>query len=441
MIDKLKKIKISDKNTLRIILIIIFLSMFVLNFLTPLIADDYSYALTYGRTRISNLLDIINYQAQHYMIWGGRTIAHTIAQIFLMSPKWIFNISNSIIYTLIVYYIYNFAKGKNKDDKPYLLIGIHFILYFLTPVFGENCIWLIGSCNYIWTMFIMLALIYQYKNNYDKKDSIIRTILILLLGILAGWTNENTSFGLLVIIVSMIVINKLNKKDIKQWHISGVLGNIIGFAIMILAPGNFVRKQQFVEESNIVVRLAKRIIECTGGIYTYCFILVALLIILISIYIYNHKKINSYVYSFILGGVFSIYPMVLSPEFPERSWFGVIVFLTVAVAILLYNLEDINKVFRLIIIDSLIVLTIVFVKDYYSLVQDIRGLRSVWNERREIIENANKDETIELNIYYTNNKKNPNYGIADLVTDPYQWPNTSVSDYYGVEEIKGIETY
>ena len=328
VINRIKNI--SSKTWLKVALISIFLMMLVLNLLTPLIADDYSYSFIWNtENRIKNIYDVIVSQASHYMTWGGRSIAHFIAQVFLMMPKFIFSICNSFVYTFIIYLIYKLSKGKNKDDKPYLVLGIHFIIYFLTPVFGQNCLWLIGSCNYIWTTCFMLLLISNFVLKSDEKDSKLRIIGMLLLGILAGWTNENTAFGTIVILITTLIINKINKEKIFKWKISGLIGAIIGFIIMIAAPGNYARSTNFVDNDFIIIKWLKRFIECTKGLGNYCWIFIIALIVLLTIYIYNHKKINKYVYAFVLGAIFSVYPMILSPEFPERSWFGVIIFFTI----------------------------------------------------------------------------------------------------------------
>ena len=439
MIDKIKNIKIENKTAFRIILFTIFLSMVVLNLLTPLIADDYSYALTYNHTRIKSIIDIINYQSHHYMVWGGRSIAHGIAQFFLMFPKHIFSVFNSLIYIVVINLIYKIVKGKEKEDKPYLLLGIHFILYFLTPVFGQTCIWLIGSCNYIWTTSIILFLIYQFKNNSDKKDNILRIILMLLLGILAGWTNENTSFGLIVVLVSSLVINKINKEKISKWKISGLIGSIIGFIIMIGAPGNYVRSEKFVDNDFILVKWAKRFINCTTGIVDNCLPLIILLVILFTIYIYNRKKINTWVYVFILGSFFSVYSMVLSPEFPPRSWFGVIIYLSIGTLLLVYNLDKIHKIFKPIILDILVITSFIFIVDYLKLAMDINQLRGTWSYRIQQIKTT-KDSPIVFYEYITTNHKNPNYQLADIYEDKDSWPNKEIAIYYNIEE-QGIVRY
>lgn len=64
--SKIKNFLKSKKNQKIIILAGIFISIFILNALTPLIADDYSYSFGKNGERITNLLDIIASQINHY---------------------------------------------------------------------------------------------------------------------------------------------------------------------------------------------------------------------------------------------------------------------------------------------------------------------------------------------------------------------------------------
>lgn len=91
--------------------------MLTLNVFTPLIADDYSYSFGIDG-RLKNIIDVIEKQINHYFTLGGRTVAHIIAQSFLLFPKIIFSIANTAIYTLLIYVIYLNAKGENKEHKP-----------------------------------------------------------------------------------------------------------------------------------------------------------------------------------------------------------------------------------------------------------------------------------------------------------------------------------
>ena len=207
------KIKIPPKKQIVIYLLSIFLMILLFNFLTPLLADDFGYSFgTDGK--IKNILDIVGYQVWHYFNWGGRTVAHFIAQLFLLLPKWIFSICNSAVYVLLVYLIYLHAKG-DKEENPIMIPIIHLFLWFSLPVFGQTFLWLIGSCNYLWTSVIILAFLLPFRKNIDKKDSPILIVTMFLIGIIAGWTNENSAVGLIVSIALLIICYKTNKSKNK----------------------------------------------------------------------------------------------------------------------------------------------------------------------------------------------------------------------------------
>ena len=278
MLKKLKKLKLSKKKQKCIILIFIFFMMFLLNFLTPLIADDFSYSFGVGNRRITSLLDIFERQVEHYMTWGGRSVAHAIANFFLMYSKMLFNLFNSAVYVLLVYLIYIHSQ-TSVEEKPLFLIFIHFCLYFLTPVFGQNCIWLIGSCNYLWTTVIILSFLLMYRNKEKRKDKPYLCLLMLIFGIIAGWTNENTSFGLIVITLLSIIFIKDNGK-VPKYKICGLIGVVLGFIIMIVAPGNYIRSEHFKNNSPLVIKLIRRVLNYTTGITKYAPILIILAIVL-----------------------------------------------------------------------------------------------------------------------------------------------------------------
>ena len=440
MIKKIKNIKLSKKQQTIIILAAIFIMMLVLNLLTPLLADDYSYGIGLDKTRIDSIIDIINFQVNHYLTWGGRTVAHTIAQCFLLFPKWIFSIANTFIYVALIYLIYLHAKGDNTKDKPLLLLLIHLALWYLLPVFGQTCLWLVGSCNYLWTTVIILFLLLQYRKDNNKNNSLKKAVAIFLLGILAAWTNENTSVGLLVVIIGLLVIKKLKHQKLKKWEISGLAGSILGFLILILAPGNFVRSESFEDNTFILVKLIKRVVEDTTAMLDYTMPLLILGVILITIYIYNRKKIKSEVFVYILAGFLTTYAMVLSPTFPARAWTGVFVFWIIACLQLIYNLDDINKIFNPIITDTIIILSLFYIIPFINTTRDVLNLNRVWTSRVEYIEKekskGNKD--IEVEAYYNGGNHSPNYDVADIGSSKKGWPNEDVAHYFNIKSIKSI---
>ena len=110
-------------------------AFYALNLLTCLYADDYSYtytfAVTEGKYRISNLYELFLSQLNHYQVMNGRTVVHTAAFVALGCL------------------IYRNGYGKSGELRPAVLFCVFALLWVVTPAFGESFLWLVGSCNYL----------------------------------------------------------------------------------------------------------------------------------------------------------------------------------------------------------------------------------------------------------------------------------------------------
>lgn len=81
------------------LLALIAATMFALNAHTPLQMDDYDYSISWATGKpVSGLADVIASQAAHYRLWGGRSVVHALAQMFLYMGKGVFNIANTVMY-------------------------------------------------------------------------------------------------------------------------------------------------------------------------------------------------------------------------------------------------------------------------------------------------------------------------------------------------------
>ena len=284
--DKLKKITTNQK--IGIVLGVIFLFIVVLNLITPYIADDYTFIIKNETGFLNKLTAVYKFQLNYYLTWTGRTIAHLIGQLFLLFPKKVFSIANSLIFICLVWLIYEHARNEEKHNII-ILILIPLLLWKVIPVFGQSFIWLIGSVNYLWTIVILLAFLLFYRKKIIKHDNIIKDIGMLLFGIIAGWTNENTSFASIIIILGFMIIQKLQKEKIAKWQISGLIGNIIGFGILIGAPGNYARLDYFPEETIFIVKVINRVIDNSINLVNYLMPILIFSMILISVLIYKIK--------------------------------------------------------------------------------------------------------------------------------------------------------
>lgn len=102
---------------------------------------------------------------------------------------------------------------------------------------------LVTSCNYLYTTTFILAFLlpYRFSINADNcKKSVPFAIMMFLLGIIAGWCNENTGFAICAANF-MLCLYLYRVKKLSFWHITGFVGTCIGFLVLVLSPGNNAR--------------------------------------------------------------------------------------------------------------------------------------------------------------------------------------------------------
>lgn len=212
-----------------------------------------------------------------------------------------------------------------------LLLATSFV-YFFNPDFEGTCNWLSGSCNYVWTILICLLFFVPYVDLLEgkkntEKDSIWKVCLMLIAGVVAGWTNENIAPVFALMAFTTIIWSKKKNNVIPFWTVLGLIGLVCGIVFMLLAPGNSVRATYIATEVNTGYSLLKTLlVRCyyvERAIFTCLFptLLALSLTLLASIYIFKIYP-DMVTIMFMCSGVLSVGAMVLSPTYPIRAIFG-----------------------------------------------------------------------------------------------------------------------
>jgi hypothetical protein len=348
------------------ILFLIFLVMFGLNYLMPLCyGDDYVYAFIWpGQSmyiplpetveRISGLYDILVSQWKHYLTWGGRVPAHMLVQFFVWQNKLLFDILNSVVFVLLVleiYWIANKGEVTLKNINLTALCVIFFSVWAFTVNFAGVFLWISGACNYLWMLAILLSFLILYVHKYYSMNKMtIRPgwvkYLIFVWGILAGWTNENAVCWIILALGLWIFKNR-KQEGMETWMWFGLFGLCAGYFLLLLAPGNAVRADSYATVS-IWSWSHIRFNLITFGVIEFFQVFLWFFIIV------SWRKIRStqiteeglrhllLVKSFCALNLLSSGIMLLTPEFPARSGFSGLVFLTIGVALLICNQADLN---------------------------------------------------------------------------------------------------
>ena len=348
------------------ILFLIFLIMFGLNYLMPLCyGDDYVYAFIWpGQSmyiplpetaeRISGFSDILVSQWNHYLTGNGRAPAHLLVQFFVWQDKLVFDVLNSSVFVLLIleiYWISNKGEVTFKNINIPALCVIFFSVWAFTVNFAGVFLWISGACNYLWMLVIVLSFLILYVHKYYRMNQeAIRSgwekYPVFIWGVLAGWTNENTVCWIILALGLWLFKNR-KQEGLETWMWYGLFGLCAGYLLLIFAPGNAVRAGSYADVSiwswphmrfNLIMFGVLEFFQ----VFLWFFIIVSWRKIrgvkITEEGLRHLLLIKAFcALNLLSGGI-----MLLTPEFPARSGFSGLVFLTMAVTLLLCNRADFN---------------------------------------------------------------------------------------------------
>ncbi len=447
--------KNKQRTLVIVVFAIVFLAIYYLNVLYPIFGDDWAYTFVWTRetetpARISSLMDILISQYNHYMLWGGRSVVHAIDQLLLWGGETVHNLLNSLMFVLYLFIIYRISNIGNNSNVILLIITI-MVLWYLHPVFSQTVLWITGSANYLWGTTIVLLFIYPYYAYYRGKeitDSVFKYIIFFAAGIIAGWTLENVGIAMLFVLVSILFLLRLEKQRIPVWAISGLIGGTIGFLILILAPGNYVRLDS-IYESEALVGLSKWEVIKVGFPNMWIVYRKALLIpslvyaVLCIIYLKfnaSESKIKVFRSSmvFFIASYLAYFSMLASPQFPLRATFGLVSLFIIAITLLYANIKINHRYFNYINAALVVVFFVFFCGNVRKNLKYLNYISDLWHRRELYVEEQKKKNNMDI-TFVERIKYNKKFEIVEFSGDPDFWYNKMYAYYFGVKSVKTIE--
>lgn len=427
----------TSKIAFLLVLTLFLAEIFILNKHTTLVADDYAYSFIHGSdSRVDSLYDVFTSQYHHYFYWGGRSIVHALAQIFLMQDKIIFDIFNALAYIMLILVVYLHAVGS-FICYPAIILFINCALINFTPAFGQDFLWVVGSCNYLWGSLISLAYLLPYRFQLSRQNCLIENkifaILFGLIGIIASWTNENIGITVVVLTALFNYAFYLRYKTFHFWGICGFVGAIIGVALMIGAPGNYVRLAVITEYSYL-----KNFFVITRMFFSSNYLLYPIALV-ICFEVLRNKPIDKIILTIYTSGVLCVmYSMTFSPIFPDRAKLGGLLFAIIITSYYYLSLDLSKMQYRKIFGVLVCCLLLTNVRDFGDALKNIKKYEADNKERIEYV--LREREKGNLNLFFPKiipmSKFNALWGLEDLSKDENYWINDVFAKYYGLSSAK-----
>lgn len=324
-----------EMNKSVFVLLLWFIFIASVAYIIPYYSNDYRYMFVEGTNDfVSCFSDVFVSQFRHYFSWGGRSVAHVIAQSLLYMGKAFSAVIQGLCYLILIYLIYVHALGKLVNPLKLRMLPVLFIcaaLWFFLRAYAEVVFMLVSSCNYMFTttyvLIFLLPFRFDFSGSFKKEKGFIFAIFMFVFGVISGWSNENTAFALCSVTGILCLYNIFYKKKFYLWQLLGTAGLCIGFLLLTLAPGNAVRFNQMISNHELHFNYFEHMQEAA-----VIFMLTQLLTLPLTLsYAYLYYKVKKYnleyankhnlrglVYIFMIGFV-SLAIMVFSPNFPARS--------------------------------------------------------------------------------------------------------------------------
>ena len=440
--------------------IMCFVTVFIYEALTPMLMDDLPYSKEVSQA--GSFFDLFAQEYNQYMTWIGRSVAHFMLRVCMFidihtfGGRTFFNIIASAVFTLLTVLVYLNVDSKIRYNVKNYLLGV-LLIWLYGVSFGQTVLWEDGACNYLFTTTIVMAMVTAFRKSYrrsisgDNATGLKKTFGFFILGLFAGWCNENTSGGLILLMIILICYYK----KVFVWTISAVIGSVTGFGLMLLAPGNKVRMQYMYEKYEGLSAWAPRFLKITLVIKDeFLVLLIALAILLVFLWVQG-KQFEDMKEMLLFTFIFfaTSYCLILTATPQERVFFGPGIFLIVALVQGYANIDPgpanpesvryvIFKTMKLGLVSAMLVyMTFTYIECGANLARIYREEQKRYNYLEQ--KSAEGVTDIEVPMLYPqfNNKYTAAYDcdVTDNVDDDMYWINELIANHYGFNTVLGVD--
>lgn len=247
--QQLKSLLKSQKTWIVLLLILTGVFFYIRSVNRNLISDEVTYFYVFNEDGVLNstadfreietCADIYDSQINHYNIVNGRAIVHTVEQFFSgiigIDVFYVLNVF-VFIFTILIFIKIVF---RNIYAYSYWIFAIVAFMY-LFPEQVHLWISINLSLNYLWPMCLTLLVLYYWERLKSDEGELKIIALMPLLGFVAGWSHEAFSVSLSA---TTFLYYCFNYKKMTTRIAMLLIPLWIGSAILVFAPGNFVRLQ------------------------------------------------------------------------------------------------------------------------------------------------------------------------------------------------------
>lgn len=421
----------------------IYLLLLTCSFLTPKVADDWEYSLSFATGEpLSSLADIVPSMRAHAVTMNGRLFSHALVQTFLFLPRMIFPFLNAGMFLALILLLYRLCRGT-RSDSLLLLAVIFGAVWVFTPDFGQVFLWLDGACNYGWSCTLgLLFLLPYFDKAFVKGNKAIGPpfwVFWMLPGVLIGGYLENTSVAVLFLSAVLWILARFYRRErLGLFSVLPLLAAGGGFLFMVTRPAEAVKAFSGGWFSSLGSGVVGALLAYRELAVPVCFFAVAFVLCL-EMGCERDRLILAAVLFF--GSLFAAFSLAAASYCPLRCMAFPAVLLIGADGVLFSELLAGRR--RTLALCAAAVLAVAALYNgLFGMADIVNTYRCVRGNEAQILAGRERGQT-EFNVpmvkVYT--KYSPLCGQLKYLDteDPGSWPNHFMADELGVSAILGFE--
>jgi len=434
---------LNSKKGILVFCAAIYLLLLICGLLTPKVADDWEYSLSFATGEpLSSLAEIAPSMRAHAVVMNGRLFSHALVQTFLFLPRAVFPFLNAGMFLALILLLYRLCR-RGKEDNILLLAVLFGAVWVFTPDFGQVFLWLDGACNYGWSCTLGLLFLLPYFKKALGKDNTVYGpmfwVLWMLPGVFIGGYLENTSAAVLVLSVLLWMLTRLYRREkLSFFTILPILAAAAGFLFMLTRPAEAMKTLSgdwFSSLGTGVVGALLAYRELAIPLYFFA----AAFVLCLRTGCDQDRLILAAVLFF--GSLFAAFVLAAASYWPHRCMAFPAILLIGADGVLYSELLAGRQRTLVLCISAVLALAVLY-NGLFGMADIVSTYRSVRGNEARILEGKEQGQTeFVVPLVKVHTRYSPLCGQLKYLDtdDPDSWPNRFMADELGVSSILGFE--